>query len=122
MSLITVNVPRVVPWCLDKLCCRRMQVMCQINASPFGLPHIWFVRLLFLARIVFFFHNNSARTVFFSQFQQKFCQPNVPTIILYIFLFCTYVSIMLFFYILYVNYCQVCNLFESTCAACYKFF
>ena len=32
----------------------------------FGLPYIWFVRFLFLAGTVFFSHNISARTVFFS--------------------------------------------------------
>jgi len=33
----------------------------------------------FSAGKVFFSHNNSARTVFFSQFQPKFCQPNRAT-------------------------------------------
>ena len=34
--------------------------------ASFGLPHIRFVRLVFSAGTVFFSHNNSARTVFFS--------------------------------------------------------
>ena len=42
----------------------------------FGLPHIRLVWLLFSAGTVFFSHNNSAGTMFFSQFQPKFCQPN----------------------------------------------
>ena len=40
---------------------------------PFGLPHI---RLVFSAGTVFFSHNNSARTVFFSQFQPRFIPAN----------------------------------------------
>ena len=36
----------------------------------FGLPKNRLVRLVFLAGTVFFSHNNSTRTVFFSQFQQ----------------------------------------------------
>jgi len=47
-----------------------------IPLAPFGLPHIRLVRLLFSAETVFFSHSNSARTVFSSQFQPKFCQPN----------------------------------------------
>ena len=43
---------------------------------PFGLPHIRFIRLIFSAGTMFFSHNNSARTVFFSQFQPKFRPAN----------------------------------------------
>ena len=42
----------------------------------FGLPHIRLVRLLFSARTVFLSHNNSAGTVFFSQFQPSFRPAN----------------------------------------------
>ena len=45
-------------------------------SAPFGLPHIWLVQLIFSAGRVFFSHNNSARTVFFSQFQPNFSKPN----------------------------------------------
>jgi len=44
--------------------------------APFSLPPIRLVRLFFSVGTVFFSHNNSAGTVFFSQFQSKFCQPN----------------------------------------------
>ena len=37
------------------------------HMALFGLPYIRFVRLLFSAGTVFFSHNNSVRTVFFSQ-------------------------------------------------------
>ena len=50
-------------------------------SAPFGLPHIWLVQLIFSAGRVFFSHNNSARTVFFSQFQPRFSEPNGPIII-----------------------------------------
>ena len=42
----------------------------------FGLPYIRLVRLLFSAGTVFFSHNNSAETVFFSQFQPRFRPAN----------------------------------------------
>ena len=42
----------------------------------FGLPHIRLVRLLFSAGTVFSSHDNSAGTVFFSQFQPSFRPPN----------------------------------------------
>ncbi|XP_066397823.1 tyrosyl-DNA phosphodiesterase 1-like isoform X3 [Miscanthus floridulus] len=42
----------------------------------FGLPHIRLVRLLFSVGTVFFSHNNSAGTVFFSQFQPSFRPAN----------------------------------------------
>ena len=38
----------------------------QRSNTLFGLPHIRLVRLLFSSETVFFSHNNSARTVFFS--------------------------------------------------------
>ena len=38
--------------------------------------HIRFVWLVFLTGIVFFSHNNSARTVLSSQFQPRFSEPN----------------------------------------------
>ena len=44
--------------------------------TPFSLPHIRLVRLVFSAGTVFFSHNNSAGTVFFSQFQPKFRPAN----------------------------------------------
>ena len=66
---------------LPELCTKLFVYLAHIirgkaRPAPFGLPHIQLVRLLFSAGTVFFSHNNSARTVFFSQFQPKFCQPN----------------------------------------------
>ena len=46
------------------------------HMAPFGLPHIRLVQLLFSAETVFFSHNISIGTVFSSQFQQRFSQPN----------------------------------------------
>jgi len=46
------------------------------TTTSFSLPHIRLVRLLFLAETVFFSHNNSAGTVFFSQFQPSFVPAN----------------------------------------------
>ena len=40
------------------------------NLGPFGLPKNRLIRLVFSAGTVFFSHNNSAGTVFLSQFQQ----------------------------------------------------
>ena len=45
----------------------------------FGLPHIRFVGLVFSAGTVFFSHNNSVRTIFFSEFQPSFRSVNGAT-------------------------------------------
>jgi len=42
-------------------------VLSNATTGPFGLPHNRLVRLFFSAGTVFFSHNNSIRTVFFSQ-------------------------------------------------------
>ena len=55
---------------------RRIKGTKMAKLALFGLPHIRFVRLLFSAGTVFFSYNNSVGTIFFSQFQSKFCQPN----------------------------------------------
>jgi len=47
----------------------------------FGLPHIRLIRLLFSAETVFFSHNNSAGTEFFSQFQPSFNHPSTSVFI-----------------------------------------
>ena len=48
----------------------------EYNMAPFGLPHIQLVQLLFSVGTLFFSHNNSAGTIFFSQFQPNFSKPN----------------------------------------------
>ena len=58
---------------------KSIEVLEVFKLAPFGLPYIRLVRLVFSARTVFFSHNNSARTVFFNQFQPSFSEPNGAT-------------------------------------------
>ena len=47
-----------------------------VCVAPFACLKVWLLRLVFLVGTVFFSHNNSAGTVFFSQFQPKFRPAN----------------------------------------------
>ena len=57
------------------VCARHKALKNQRDYGPVSLT-LYSTCLPFLAETVFFSHNNSARTVFFNQFQSKFCQPN----------------------------------------------
>ena len=58
--------------CLDESFFNKKVGRQPVTMALFGLPHIRLVRLVFSVGTVFFSHNNSAGTVFFSQFQPRF--------------------------------------------------